>query len=158
MQELIQLLSAVVTDWKAAGALAGLIAAVNLLVALSKMPFLASRIKPSWRPWIALAFGAVGGFLGGLANGQPWHAAAMAGLIAGLGAIGTNQLWGTLSPTSVARTQAAATVKDALSGPQEAVAVKVAALKSGLDAAAAIPDEKERMKALAAWANASSGE
>jgi len=92
-------LTAVVTTWREAGALASLILLVNLLTNLTKLQVFAEHVPPAARGWIAAGLGSVGAFLAALTSGKPLALAVMSGLVIGLGAIGVHELISKLKPT-----------------------------------------------------------
>jgi hypothetical protein len=167
MEDIIQQLSQVVTDWQTLGLLAGLVALIKLLTdalklaSSEKAPRWLSKafgwIKPAWRPWVAVALGFLGATLAAAAEGASWPDALITGVLGGvlgLGATGTHEAIGALKPSERAKKDAAAAVSRALDGPEAEVKAKVEAMKADLDRAAALPDKKARLKALADAANA----
>lgn len=165
MQDLLDQLGHVASDWKTLGALAGAVALVNLLITLTKMASAESapgwlrkvfgRIKPAWRSWIALGLGVLSGFLGSLAAGKSLSealAGAVLGGLLGLGASGAHEAIAATKPTEKAKKEAAAMVAAALDGPEHEVDAKVEELKARLDKAKAEPDKKKRLQAMAALA------
>lgn len=161
MDDILQQLGKVISDWNTVGALAGLIALVNLLVQLTKLHSLPgflgkamAWIKPSWRPYLAIGLGMLGGFLVALQQGKSWGAAVVGGIITGLGAIGGHEAITQAQPSEKARKEAASAVEAALTGERDEVKAKVDAMKAELDKVVALPDKKARLKALADLANA----
>lgn len=167
MEDIIQQLSQVVTDWKTMGVLAGLLALIKVVIDLTKLassptaPKWVSKafgwLKPAWRPWFATGLGFVAVALAAKLEGKTWVEALMSGLLGGvlgLGASGAHEAIGSLKPTERAKKEAAAAVADALDGPEAEVKAKVATMKADLDKVAALPDKKARLKALADAANA----
>lgn len=97
LAELLSQAFEVVKGFKDAGLLMGLVLLVNLLVNLTKLPWVTDLLaKVKWvRAPLALALGACSGLLGALAMGKSWQEVAMAaatGLVAGLGSIGLHEV------------------------------------------------------------------
>jgi len=92
VNELIAQALSVITTWQQAGAVAGLIIAVNLLTNLFKVQAVSKHVPAVVLPWIAVVLGGVGAFLLALSAGKPLGQAVIAGIMAGLGAIGTHEL------------------------------------------------------------------
>jgi len=84
-------MTAVLTAFDA-GTLLGLIALVNFLTNLTKVPRINAWVPPDFRKWIALGLGVAGGVLAALASGKPWLASLLQGVIVGIGAIGTHEV------------------------------------------------------------------
>lgn len=167
MEDIIQQLSQVVTDWKTLGALAGLLALIKVVTDLTKLAATPeapkwlvkafSWLKPAWRPWFATGLGFLAVALAAKLEGRTWVEALMAGLLGGvlgLGASGAHEAIGALKPTERAKKEASAAVAHALDGPEAEVKAKVEAMKADLDKVAALPDKRARLKALADAANA----
>lgn len=102
--ELVAQVGQVVSDWRSIGALAGLIALINLLINILRLPllhqYLTERKKRWIKPYISAALGAM---LTGLSAYQTDAAllpAILAGLLFGLGAVGMHE---SLAPAYNAR-------------------------------------------------------
>lgn len=141
----------VVGDFRTAGLLAGMIAVVNLLTNLTKVPLVAKYVKPAWRPWVALGLGAVGSGLAALSSGVSIPAAVLTGLVSGFSAIGSHELLSTVGKKATERA-AGKVVTDALKAPNEQVKAKVDVLTKELATATAKPADA-RMTDLANLAN-----
>jgi len=145
----------VFTTWKTGGALVGIVALTNLLTNASKASIFDSTFNKVWwlRPTLSLVFGLVSGILTSVIGGVPVATAILTGLLSGLLSTAFHELVTQFNGRIVTeRVVGSAVAKVAASGD----AAKVTEMKTALDAAAAITDEKERLKALAAWANAHS--
>lgn len=94
MEDILNQLSTVIKDWSSLGALAGLIATVNLLTNLLKLERVKAKwpLDKKWLPWVAIFLGMLGGFLTALSTGKPVPQALVSGFIVGLGAIGTHEV------------------------------------------------------------------
>lgn len=92
MDDLFKQLSSVISDWDTLGTLAGMIAAINLLVNALKLDGLKNKIPKRALPFIALGLGVAGGFLSALASGASIIRAVIQGMMLGLGAIGTHEV------------------------------------------------------------------
>jgi len=153
----------IATNAKAWGAIATLAAVIKLLMDFSKtlvgqklLEKLSAHHK--WlRPLVASALGFLAGALGALAMHKPWATILMAGL-GGVGAafagIGAHEVVSTATAAGRERRAASAAVEHALSAGDDKVKEHVESLKAELDKAAAMPDRKARLAALAAWAKA----
>jgi hypothetical protein len=146
----------VTSVWKASGAVAGLMAAVNLTVNLTKYPPIYRLL--GYRFWLRPAFSIVAGFLlallGALGTGSSIPAAILAGIVAGLSNVGVHELYtSAFNPRISAERAAGARVVEAIQRVDAEMAAQVEKVKTQLDSIAAIPGAKERLEALAAWAN-----
>jgi hypothetical protein len=94
--DLVQGAQGVYTAFDTVGVMAGLIAAVNLLITATKFGPIGAAIKKAglkWiRPLLAVVLGGLGGAAVSLQTGQVWWQAVMAGLIAGLAAPGLHEV------------------------------------------------------------------
>lgn len=97
IDELITSIVRVVSDWRTTGWLAGLIALINLLINLLRLPVLARWLERQNLKWIKPAVAAV---LGGLLtaflayqDGRGVGGAAVGGLLVGLSATGVHELF-----------------------------------------------------------------
>ena len=95
VDELVAQVGQVVSDWRTLGAVAGLIALINLLINLLRLPrlhaFLSTRRLRWLKPYLSAALGAL---LTGLSAYQTDSAllpAILSGLIFGLGAVGVHE-------------------------------------------------------------------
>lgn len=91
MEDLLNQMSTVLSAFNA-GTLLGLIALVNVLTNLTKVPRVRDLVPPPARKWVALGLGLAGGVLAALADGKPWLASLLQGVIIGVGAIGTHEV------------------------------------------------------------------
>lgn len=91
MDDFINQLSGAISAFDA-GWLIGLIAIVNMLTNLTKVPKLKEWIPAAARKWVAFGLGVASGLLAALATGKPLAAALMQGVIVGVGAIGTHEV------------------------------------------------------------------
>lgn len=141
---------AVLMTWKGAGAIAGVIALTNLLTNLTKLPILDGVFGKLWylRPALSLIFGMISGVLASVVAGTPVASAILAGLIAGLASTGFHELMTQFNEKTKTERAVGSTVVSVLTS-----SLKVEEMKTSLDAASKITDPKERLAALAAWAN-----
>lgn len=155
LMELVNGLMMVVTQWKTGGAVLGLMALVHFLVSLSKLKMVRPFFdKKRWlRPALALLLGFALAFLGTLATGGALLPALLHGAAVALGSMGFHELLNMFNAQKQAERAVAAKMAE-LAKSDGDVAAKTASLKEELDKLAAIPDEAERLKALAAWAKA----
>ena len=97
IDELITSIVRVVADWRTTGWLAGLIALINLLINLLRLPVFARYLKRQNLKWIKPAVAALlGGLLTALLayqQGQGVGGAAVGGLLVGLSATGMHELF-----------------------------------------------------------------
>lgn len=91
MDDFVNQLSGAISAFDA-GWIIGLIAVVNLLTNLTKVPKLKDWIPSAARKWVALDLGLASGLLAALAEGKPLLAAVLQGVIVGVGAIGTHEV------------------------------------------------------------------
>jgi LytS/YehU family sensor histidine kinase len=144
---------AIIGTWKGGGALVGMIAVVNVLTNATKLSILDGIMSKWWwlRPTVSLGLGLVGGILTSVAAGTPIAASILAGLVAGLASTGFHELMTQVNARVKAeRATGAAIVAIVATGD----VAKISDMKVKLDAITVIKDEKERLVALAAWANA----
>lgn len=153
--DLVNRTLAVFDSWKAGGAVAGLVSLTYLVVHLSKLKALAAFFnrKPWIRPLFSMVTGLALAVLGAVATGTAWHAAIIAGLIAGLTSSGFHELLNAFSASKQAERAIGAKMAELTKGDGE-IETKISALKAELDVIVAMPTEKERLDALAAWAKA----
>ena len=97
IDELIESIVLVITDWRTTGWLAGLIALINLLIHLLRLPALDRWLRQNGLTWIKPAAAAVlGGILTALVaylDGAAIGGAAVAGVLVGLSATGLHELF-----------------------------------------------------------------
>ena len=100
LDQLLNESKGVVSAFKVVGVLAGIAAAVNLLVTLTKYGpvngFIVRKNAKWIRPVLALLAGLLSGVVAALAKGLPVHTAVLysvGGLISGGGAIAMHELW-----------------------------------------------------------------
>lgn len=148
-EQLLEQAFAIIKTWKEAGAIAGLIAVVAVLVQLSKLPKISKLIPAIIRPWVAVGLGIIGGILTSVGTGTGLMQAVLSGVLAGLASTGLFEFLKPTVPSEKAQSQAKQSVAEALKGPQAEVAAKVDTLKAQLDLAAAMPDKKSRLRRLA---------
>lgn len=152
---LLQTAMGVISDWQTAGALAGLLALVQLLMKLSKLSIFDAWLgtKKWLRPLVAAILGGVTAFLTALSLGKPALAALVAGIGAGLASSGFHELMvifdaNKRAERSIGSTMAKLMAGDALSEE------KVKEVQAAIAEAAAQTTPDARLKALAAYANA----
>lgn len=96
VEELLKDGEKVVSDWRSLGAVAGLIAAINFLMNLTKMGTVGAYIKQKKLKWIRpLLSAALGGFVGAataMATDMPVVTVALHGILAGVGSVGFHEL------------------------------------------------------------------
>lgn len=95
-EEMWRLTARVVSDWRTVGTLAGLIALINLLINLLRIPaidrWLAARQKKWLKPLASAMLGAILTALSTLATGADLGASLVAGLLFGLSAVGFHEI------------------------------------------------------------------
>ena len=145
-----------IAQWRTVGTLAGILAAVHLVIRLSKtaqgQALLAhvSGPRPWLRPLVAAGLGALAGAVGALVAGQGLAGAlgaALTGIIAGFGASGAHEAAGALTRNGRAEAQAKRAVKALVDNGDGAVHERAAALKRELDTIAALTDRRSRLLA-----------
>lgn len=141
-------------SFRAGAVFAGLVVVVHLLTDLTKIPFLAQYVPDRARPWISLGLSVVGAGVGALATGASWSAALVAALTAAFASGGLHEMVNTLNPAKQAERAAGAAIADAVLAGDKTAAAAVAAQADALREIAALQDQKARVEALAAWANA----
>lgn len=153
----VQQLLGILGTWHSAGLVASLIAVVNMLVNLTKLPAFDKLVgdRPAIRPMIAVVSGALLAGLGAAASGVALPGALLAGLLAGLGSAGLHELVVALSdaPKQAAR-QAGDAIAEGLKKGDAAAKAQWEAQKAHIDEAFKLADEAARLKALADLANA----
>lgn len=91
---------AVFANFRAGAILVGFAVLVNLATNISKLPSLADKIAPAWRPVIALALGISSAVIGGLVSGaglqQALSVGIPAGIAAGGGSVALHEAWQTI--------------------------------------------------------------
>jgi hypothetical protein len=89
---------------------------------------------------------AAGGFSGAMSGLIP-------GVGAGLAAIGGHQMLSRMMPNGAAEVTVNRAMVEVVKGTDKEIDAKVAVMKTALDKMATIPDPRERLRALATYAN-----
>lgn len=151
----IQQAFGVLSQWKTGGAVIGLIAAVNVLMNLTKIQWVKDHLL-NVRPWLMpLASVLFAGLLAGLGALQA-HAAPMGAIIAaitaGLGAVGFHELVNSFNSSKQLERSVGSKIVDAIKQGDGSAMNAAAALHAQLNSISGY-DPQEQAKVAAAWAN-----
>ncbi len=96
VQELLEMVVKLISDWRSVGWMAGMVALINILINLLRLPFVDDvlhRAKLKWlKPLLASMLGAILTALLSIMEGGPALSALAVGAIAGLAAVGLHEL------------------------------------------------------------------